>query len=497
MSPRALPSVLAVALVLCFTVASVGAPVSSLGGSPSGPIGTASAASAATPSGILDLTYSGPAVAVRQNDTTYVWMDGRTEVGAYVKPLGDPGRHELCVRLVRDGKTVTDHGCRELDVDRYGQFAPYELSQLGANETGRHDIVVELRDAEDEGRNQTRTIPVVAVERTGDIDNDNLTNAREVELGTNIHEADTDADGLEDGAEVKQYDSDPTLPDTDSDGLEDGSEANQFNTSLTSPDTDADGARDGVEVTKGTDPLSVDTDGDGLTDGEEMNRYSTNPTLPDTDGDGLEDGRELELGTDPMAVDTDGDGLLDGEEVERYDTDPTLPDTDGDGLEDGTEVDRGTDPTAPQTTSPENASGGGGGLPNAPLTLGFVLLAGIAIGVYARYGRGRDHHGDADGEPSIGGGAPPGASTASDDGPEPLDPDLLSPEEYVTRLLDRHGGRMQQRDIVEETDWSKATVSRRLSKMEEEGVVERTRIGRGKVVERADPDVAPDAVEGR
>jgi hypothetical protein len=168
---------------------------------------------------------------------------------------------------------------------------------------------------------------------------------------------------------------------------------------------------------------------------------------------------------------------------------------------DGEEVERGTDPTAPQTTvgsanASEGASGGDG-LPGVPLTLGLVLVVGIVIGAYARYGDDSDDSGAVDGGPSPSTDGPPGGGQPSGDEPEPLDPDLLSPEEYVTRLLDRNGGRMKQRDIVEETDWSKAKVSRRLSKMEEEGVVERTRIGRGKVVERADPDATPDAVEGR
>ena len=481
-------SALAVTLVLCFTVASVGSPVfvAALGDSPGGPVGSANAASATTPSGISDLSYGGPAVAVRQNGTSYVWMNGTTRVSAYVQPVREPGRHEFCVRLVRDNETVTDHGCTTLELDQYGQSTTFELSQLGAAEPGRHDIVVELRDAEDESLNQTRRISVVAVTEEGDIDDDNLTNVEEVRLGTNIHGGDTDSDGLEDGTEVNKYGSDPTVSDTDQDGLSDGPEANEYNTSLPSADTDDDGARDGVEITEGTDPNDPDTDDDGLTDGEEINRYDTDPTV----------------------ADTDGDGLTDGEEVNQYDTDPLEADTDDDGIEDGEEVERGTDPLVAQTgtgtgTGNAGVGGNGGGGPGGAagtdlftnplvLLLGLVLVAGAAFVTYSRYG-GTTPQG-AGGSPDDG-GAPPGSGgdTADDPGQEPLDPDLLSPEEFVTGLLERNGGRMQQRDIVEKTDWSKAKVSRRLSTMEEDGVIERTRIGRGKVVERVDDDSGSEA----
>lgn len=54
--------------------------------------------------------------------------------------------------------------------------------------------------------------------------------------------------------------------------------------------------------------------------------------------------------------------------------------------------------------------------------------------------------------------------------------------ERIHRVLDRNGGRIYQKDVVEATDWSKAMVSRVLCELERTGEVARFRIGRQKVV---------------
>ncbi|WP_435195895.1 hypothetical protein [Natronomonas sp. EA1] len=125
-----------------------------------------------------------------------------------------------------------------------------------------------------------------------DGDDDNLTDARERELGTNPEDSDSDDDGL----------------------------------------------ADGEEVAIGSDPLQRDTDGDGLSDREEVEETGTDPTTADSDGDGLSDPTELDGPTDPMNADTDGDGLNDRRELNGR-TDALDPDTDDDGLPDGPEVD--------------------------------------------------------------------------------------------------------------------------------------------------------------
>lgn len=62
------------------------------------------------------------------------------------------------------------------------------------------------------------------------------------------------------------------------------------------------------------------------------------------------------------------------------------------------------------------------------------------------------------------------------------DGSLLTDEERIQQLLLEAGGRMSQADIVEETDWSGPSVSRKLSQMEEDGLITRVQVGRGNLV---------------
>ncbi|PWB49591.1 MAG: hypothetical protein C3F13_19550 [Anaerolineales bacterium] len=124
-----------------------------------------------------------------------------------------------------------------------------------------------------------------------DTDGDGLINQRELELGTDPKNADSDNDGLLDGIEVYQLGTNPLNPDSDGDALIDGKEV-QLKLNPLNPDTDGDGLRDGDELSLGTDPLKPDTDSDGLVDGAE-NQNCPNFLNPDTDGDGIIDGKDL------------------------------------------------------------------------------------------------------------------------------------------------------------------------------------------------------------
>ncbi|MDQ3694439.1 MAG: DUF4352 domain-containing protein [Chloroflexota bacterium] len=209
-----------------------------------------------------------------------------------------------------------------------------------------------------------------------DADGDGLTDARELEIGTDPNDPDSDGDGISDGEEVDVFGTNPFQIDSDGDGLNDFDEVN-LGTDPFVTDADGDGLSDGEEVlTFSTDPLAADSDLDGISDLDEINAgsdpadpNSPNPVITaetpaattapdagvdagvdsglDSDGDGLTDAQEASLGTDPLSADTDGDGLPDGDEVNLYGTSPLSADTDGDGVPDLQEVSAGTDPLAP------------------------------------------------------------------------------------------------------------------------------------------------------
>ena len=117
---------------------------------------------------------------------------------------------------------------------------------------------------------------------------------------------DADGDGLTDEfEEIKGLDvnnPEDALEDPDGDGLSNLEEF-ELGTEIFVPDTDADGADDGREVRElGTNPLVADTDGDRLLDGLEPGQ-GTDPLAPDSDLDRLLDGIEVALGLDPLTPD--------------------------------------------------------------------------------------------------------------------------------------------------------------------------------------------------
>ena len=164
----------------------------------------------------------------------------------------------------------------------------------------------------------------------------------------------------------------------------------------------------------------------------------------------------------------------------------------------------------------------GGGLPQNGLAteeiLGLVVGVAVLVGgvVYLLTRRRRRRPTDTDGdtgpgdevagadgeapEPAPAGAMADGsAHTESPDpadagagvepsGEEPTDEPLLSDEERVERLLTANGGRMKQVDIVAETGWSNAKVSQLLSAMDEDGRVEKLRIGRENLISLPEDD---------
>jgi len=218
-----------------------------------------------------------------------------------------------------------------------------------------------------------------------DNDGDGLTNGEEDAIGTDRDDADTDGDGVNDGAEVGgnagapiDTDGDGVAnavdTDSDNDGIPDSAEAGDHDADGTPDyldrDSDGDGLPDALEagVVNGT---PRDSDGDGTPDYLDLD--SDNDSLPDalegnasgsdTDGDGIDDAFDADtLGdgdinhdgigdsatlrdgdsdglADHLDVDSDGDGILDSAEG----TPGALTDTDGDGVPDVHDLDSDND----------------------------------------------------------------------------------------------------------------------------------------------------------
>ena len=423
-------------------------------------VGGLSAPAAAQPADDADvqITFSGPG-AVEAHNGQFLWRSDPYDFRVKVSNTS-ADTLEVCVRHRNDPRcrTTTPY------YGTGGAVLGYSDPPDDTDGSVRWQVVVRTENE----TIVTRTGTVEFIDRTGDLDADGLDNEREVRAGTKLTASDTDNDSLTDFAELEEYSTDPTDPDGDSDGLRDGQEVT-LGTDPTDPDTDGDGLGDAAEVNEyGTDPTDPDTDDDGLMDGEEVDEYGTEPTDPDTDDDGLADGEEVDgYGTDPLKSDTDDDGLTDGEEADEYGTDPLKSDTNGDGLDDGL----------------QRRALAGNPVVFAPL--GLLLVAVLPIG----YRLLRHWQGD-DGGPRDGGTGrdPPGDAAAPGADPRdsgPTAPDRVGPitkRGEIERLLEANGGKMKQHEIVEETEWSKATISRTLSEMTDDEVIVKMPVGRENLI---------------
>ena len=485
----------------------------------------AAAAGAPGAASIKNVTYTGDGVVNATSGQT--WQQGDVMLQVQVHNGNASGQHVVCVAA--DSVRV----CSQAYVDAGATQMVKVNATPFQNETGARNLTVTVsKGVTFDGS------PVASVEttmtvynRTADPDGDGIPNAAEVNASTNPDIKDTDEDGLEDGPEVNNHGTDPTAPDTDGDGLRDsaevvagtnatvadtdgdglsdGKEANS-GSSPTDADTDDDGLDDGREVTVGSDPTNTDSDDDGLSDLEEVTTYGTSPAESDTDGDGLTDDEEVVADTDATDADTDGDGLDDGQETELG-LEPNAEDTDGDGLDDGLELTIGTNPQSAVSA----------------LFVGVIVLLALMVlaHVLVRRGIGRiENHAavpdrlrpavrrgrqgverasewvvdrtfpgpdertpndGSDADRSV--GAPPSVEVSTDD------PPVLSDEERTIKLLRDHGGRLPQREITEQSEWSKSKVSRLLSKMEEQGQITKINLGRENLI--ALNDDVPDGVK--
>lgn len=444
------------------------------------------------------------------NGSHATWESSNLTVWTTVQTMSaNSSELRLCYGDVRTDGNVTSMGCKQVIATPSRTVVNFETKATNMS-IGQHRIVVAANETpasvstndtsiggstNDTSTNDTNgtvvngsatnlalSNEIFVLNKTQDRDNDQLSNYREQQLGLNLTNGDTDGDGLLDGVELKVHGTDPSKKDTDGDGVPDNIEVNGPS-NATKRDTDGDGVPDDVELKKNLDPTSAYSDEDTLNDSREL-ALGTDPLDADTDDDGLDDGQELKYGADPKSPDTDGDGVTDGREV-SLGTDPTNVDSDGDMLRDGLELMIGLDPTSAIQT--------------VVLLLGVVaLIVGGGVLIYRS-----DRTGLTIDLPTDDAGRFTGSNTVGDsDGSDTRDNtendqtpvELLTPPARVKRILDNNDGHVPQADIVEATDWSKAKVSRTLSKMEENEEISRYRLGRGNIVTHPDVDLTENDV---
>jgi hypothetical protein len=164
-----------------------------------------------------------------------------------------------------------------------------------------------------------------------DSDGDGLPDVLEEQYGTDPNDADSDDDGVIDGAEIapgQDGDGDGLIngldSDSDNDGLFDGTEMG-FDCSNTATNPNANQCIPDADMgATTTNPLNPDTDNGGVSDGSEdfnkngqfepgegdPNNPADDASIMDSDGDGLSDGFETQIGSNPLDADSDDDGTF-------------------------------------------------------------------------------------------------------------------------------------------------------------------------------------------
>lgn len=199
-----------------------------------------------------------------------------------------------------------------------------------------------------------------------------------------------------------------------------------------------------------------------------IDTYETRVYIMAKEGDlsenGLTNAREVQLGTDFTREDTSGNGLTDWDEVHQYGTDPLKADTTGDGVDDGTIARFSLPPTVPYI------------LHFATFVTGLGLI-GISLAGFKLRNWLQSVQQTQESTTTV-------HETTGEQAVTETQP--MTKEDEILTILQEHGGQMKQTDLVSESEWSKATVSRLLTSLEEQGYVEKVRIGRGNVVKLLD-----------
>lgn len=139
---------------------------------------------------------------------------------------------------------------------------------------------------------------------------------------------------------------------------------------------------------------------------------------------------------------------------------------------------------------PPGVAADDGGIAASTVIVGALVgLAIVAAAGFAAYRRREDlSEPSAVDDRSVDDGSPPSdgdperGSDRDRTHEEGTDPELLSNEEQVLRLIESEGGRMKQQTVVERLGWTDAKTSQVTKKLREEGKLEGFRLGRENVL---------------
>ncbi len=325
----------------------------------------------------VEVTYVMPAILGGGAVNIYRWVPTSSFVlagpEAITLDLGSSGAHRAGIDLDKMLLVKMSFVPLNLSLPHPGGLAIDREFSRDATLTAPRGLIDPLdQDTDGDGRRHLDPQLVSSCVRPLAPDAGYLTDGKELGLGWNPVDQDTDHDFKTDAE-----DPNPLSDDADDDGLldplEDRDAVVGFSagdpTDVLDDDTDNDGLIDGNEDTNfnglrdssETGVADSDTEGDGIADGKERGRTTPEGTalcsqnacqawvaecLPAFAADADPTSR-----TSPLATDSDGDGLLDGSGEDQNldggrngsETDPSLSDTDADGWGDGAETDRGGD----------------------------------------------------------------------------------------------------------------------------------------------------------
>jgi hypothetical protein len=136
----------------------------------------------------------------------------------------------------------------------------------------------------------------------------------------------------------------------------------------------------------------------------------------------------------------------------------------------------GLDATTAQgeTAAGRDAAGGTDRISGELLVAVALVAVGVGAGAVWRFRSDEVPSSSGDGDASV---APPSHGDSAT---------VRTDDEEVEALLQERGGRMKQAEVAEVLDWSASKTSRVLSDLEDDGIVERVRLGRENVVDLSD-----------